>query len=112
AIMRAQAVVVPLNPMSRADELAHYIADSGARVAICAADLAVHVERGNQQVDEGQRLHVMLLARYADCLPDALEDAERPPAAWQDWLYADPALPALGHHWTEAMGLFREAAGY
>src|SRR5690606_30649378 len=42
----------------------------------------------------------------------ALEDAERPPAAWQDWLYADPALPALGHHWTEAMGLFREAAGY
>jgi fatty-acyl-CoA synthase len=112
AIMRAHAVVVPLNPMSRADELAHYIADSGARVAICATDLAVHMERGNEQLDEGQRLHAMLLARYADCIPDTLEEAERPPAAWQDWLYADPPLPAIGQHWNEAMCLFREAPAY
>jgi fatty-acyl-CoA synthase len=112
AIMRAHAVVVPLNPMSRADELAHYIADSGARVAICATDLAVHMERGNEQLDEGQRLQTMLLARYADCMPETVEEAERPPAAWQDWLYADPPLPAIGQHWTEAMCLFREALAY
>jgi fatty-acyl-CoA synthase len=103
AIMRADAVVVPLNPMSRADELAHYIADSGARVAICAADLVIHVERGNDQLDEAQRLRTILATRYADCMPEALEEAERPPAAWHDWLYAAPALPATGRRWTEAL---------
>jgi fatty-acyl-CoA synthase len=39
AILRADAVVVPVNPMNLADELAHVVADSGARVAIAAQDL-------------------------------------------------------------------------
>jgi fatty-acyl-CoA synthase len=40
AILRADAVVVPVNPMNRADELRHYITDPDARVAITSADLA------------------------------------------------------------------------
>jgi len=36
AILRANAVVVPVNPMNMTEELAHYVADSGARVAIAA----------------------------------------------------------------------------
>ena len=40
AILRANAVVVPVNPMNTADELQHYITDAGARVAITTADLA------------------------------------------------------------------------
>ena len=37
AILRANAVVVPVNPMNRAEELKHYITDPDARVAITTA---------------------------------------------------------------------------
>jgi fatty-acyl-CoA synthase len=43
AILRANAVVVPVNPMNMTEELAHYVSDSGARVAICAQDLLPHL---------------------------------------------------------------------
>ena len=39
AILRADAVVVPVNPMLLSDELRHTVADSGARVALSAQDL-------------------------------------------------------------------------
>ena len=42
-IVRANAVVVPVNPMNRAEELRHYITDPGTRVVICSADLAAMV---------------------------------------------------------------------
>ena len=38
AILRADAVVVPVNPMNQAPELAHYIEDTEARVAICGQE--------------------------------------------------------------------------
>src|ERR1043166_1256308 len=34
AVLRADAVVVPVNPMNLTDELTHYVEDSRARVAI------------------------------------------------------------------------------
>jgi fatty-acyl-CoA synthase len=40
AIVRADAVVVPVNPMNRADEFTHYITDAGAKAAITTALLA------------------------------------------------------------------------
>ncbi|MDW8469691.1 MAG: long-chain fatty acid--CoA ligase [Burkholderiales bacterium] len=39
AILRADAVVVPVNPMNKSEELAHFIADSDARVAIAGQEL-------------------------------------------------------------------------
>ncbi|WP_439590371.1 long-chain fatty acid--CoA ligase [Hydrogenophaga sp.] len=39
AILRASAVVVPVNPMNRVEELRHCIEDSGATVALVAQDL-------------------------------------------------------------------------
>jgi fatty-acyl-CoA synthase len=39
AILRANAVVVPVNPMSVASELAHYVEDSGAEVALIAQEV-------------------------------------------------------------------------
>ena len=38
AILRADAFVVPVNPMLRTEELRHYANDSGARVVLCAQD--------------------------------------------------------------------------
>ena len=40
AIMRANAVVVPLNPMNVAEELTIYVEDSGAKVALAGQELA------------------------------------------------------------------------
>lgn len=39
AILRADAVVVPINPMNLTRELRHYLADSGAKTAIVAQEL-------------------------------------------------------------------------
>ncbi|MDO8651849.1 MAG: long-chain fatty acid--CoA ligase [Undibacterium sp.] len=39
AILRADAMVVPVNPMLMTDELAHYLADSGAKVAIASQEV-------------------------------------------------------------------------
>jgi fatty-acyl-CoA synthase len=44
AILRADAVVVPVNPMNKSEELAHYIADSDARTAIAAQELYREIE--------------------------------------------------------------------
>ncbi len=38
AILRADAFVVPVNPMLKTDELRHYVVDCGARVVLCAQD--------------------------------------------------------------------------
>ena len=43
AVARVGGVVVPVNPMSREAELAHYIADSGAKVVIAGQEGLTHV---------------------------------------------------------------------
>jgi fatty-acyl-CoA synthase len=39
ACLRADAMVVPINPMNLTEELHHYVADSGASVALCGQEL-------------------------------------------------------------------------
>ncbi|HET9643956.1 MAG TPA: AMP-binding protein, partial [Burkholderiaceae bacterium] len=104
AILRADAVVVPVNPMNRADEFAHYITDPEARVAICAADLAPVVMTANAAVPAAQRLLHVLAVRYADVLPaGAIPEDEKPAPALLDWLLADPPLPAGCSRWVDAL---------
>jgi fatty-acyl-CoA synthase len=43
AILRADAVVIPINPMNRAAELEHYIADTGAGVCLVGQELAEYI---------------------------------------------------------------------
>ena len=103
-ILRADAVVVPVNPMNRAEEFGHYIVDPEARVAICSADLAGIVAQANATVPPAQRLAHVLVARYADALPEgAIDPAEAPNAPTEQWLRADPPLPESapdGARWT------------
>jgi fatty-acyl-CoA synthase len=47
AVLRAGAVVVPVNPMSKAGEIAYCAADSGARVALVAQDLLAELPLGD-----------------------------------------------------------------
>ena len=103
AAMRANAVVVPVNPMNRADEFTHYITDPGTRVAICAADLAEVVTRANAAVPEEQRLRHVLVARHADALPATIPgDLALAPAMLQ-WLQADPPLAPGCTRWADAL---------
>jgi len=104
AILRADAVVVPVNPMNRAEEFGHYIADPEARVAICSADLADTVMAANEALPREQRLQHVLVARHADALPEAgIADDDKPAPALLDWLLADAPLPSGCTRWAEAL---------
>ena len=92
-ILRANAVVVPVNPMNKAGEFRHYIVDPQARVAICSADLAAQVCEANAGLPDDTRLQQVLVLRYADALPDLIPPDEAPPPAMEAWLRADPPLP-------------------
>ncbi|MBN8493813.1 MAG: long-chain fatty acid--CoA ligase [Burkholderiales bacterium] len=104
AIFRANAVAVPVNPMNRADEFGHYITDPETKVVICAADLAGFVAEADAALPPAQRLKAVLVTRYTDGMPDgALDPAEAPNAAIEQWLRADPTLPAGYARWAEAL---------
>ena len=93
AILRADAVVVPVNPMNRADEFGHYITDPGARLVITSADLAGIVAQADAALPEASRLQRVLVTRYAETMPEAVDPEEAPSAAILEWLRADPPLP-------------------
>jgi fatty-acyl-CoA synthase len=62
-ILRANAVVVPVNPMNLTGELRHYVADSGARTALVGQELYAQV---GPLV--GQGLDRVVVAAYSDYL--------------------------------------------
>jgi len=79
AILRANAVVVPVNPMNRSDELAHYVADSGARVAIAAQDLLPQLrDHLNPAEHTEPALHHVVVACYRDHLPSEAQEKANP----------------------------------
>ena len=104
AVQRADAVVVPVNPMNRADEFGHYITDPQLRFVITAADLAAVVAEADARLPAAQRLHRLLVTRYADALPEGeVPTNAAPAAATLQWLQADPALPAGAVRWSQAL---------
>ncbi|MEO7400667.1 MAG: long-chain fatty acid--CoA ligase [Polaromonas sp.] len=113
AILRADAVVVPVNPMNRAEELKHYITDPDVKVAITAADLAPELARASDQLPPPQRLAQLIVTHYSDASNDKRkgEDVQQGgvamPEAWRDWLGTRHALPELAGGsvlgWVEAL---------
>ena len=107
AILRANAVVVPVNPMNKAQELAHYITDPGARVAITTSDLAAELARASDALAPGQGLAHLVVTQFTDAFDAQVAGDNAPPAAWTDWLLTPHALPALQggqvHGWDEAL---------
>ncbi len=103
-ILRANAVVVPVNPMNRAEEFKHYITDPKTKVVICSADLAAIVANANAEVPEADRLRDVLVTRYTDAMPSgALDPSEAPSPAMEAWLRSDPELPAGFLRWTDVL---------
>ncbi len=107
AIQRANAVVVPVNPMNRAEELKHYIADSGARVALATADLAAELAAASDALPPEQRLQHLVATHFTDAFDADVAGPDAPPEAWRTWLLGRHAAPALAggtvHAWTDAI---------
>lgn len=60
-ILRANAVVVPVNPMSVTSELEHYVRDSGAKVALVAQEVYPQL-----RPMVGEQLQHVVVATYSD----------------------------------------------
>ncbi len=101
AILRANAVVVPVNPMNRTDELRHYVDDCQATTAFVAQDLLAHM-RPLLRPETGAGLQHLVVATYSDYLrrptdlrvPDFVAAARDVPvlagvAAWREALACD-----------------------
>ena len=74
AVLRAGAVVVPVNPMSKAAEVRHYAADSGARIAFVAQELLPALAFGEGEGD----LRAALVHAYADAIDASASDDTLP----------------------------------
>lgn len=105
-ILRANAVVVPVNPMNRAEELKHYITDPDAKVAITTADLAAEIAKANDALPQEERLQHLIVTHFTDAFDPASPDAGPMPEAWRDWLctrHPAPAIAAQVMDWNTAL---------
>lgn len=62
AILRADAVIVPANPMNLTQEMRHYVKDAGTSVTICGAELSRQLE----PLAGKDALKCVIVASYAD----------------------------------------------
>ena len=107
AILRLDAVVVPVNPMNKAHELQHYITDPDVKVGVITADLAPELAQANAELPEQQRLAHMVVTQFTDVFDSQTLDPAEMPSAWKDWLLPRRALPSLPggqvHAWSDLM---------
>ena len=107
AILRADAVVVPINPMSRREDLAHVLADAEPRAAVVGQELLAELE----PLLGESALAAVIVAAYGDAvrrpspwpLPDVVDEAPRDLAqartiTWQEAMAA--RLPPPPHRAT------------
>ena len=107
AILRLDAVVVPVNPMNKAEELQHYILDPDVKVAVTTGDLAVELAKASDALPREQALAHLLVTQFTDVFDPAALTPEDLPEAWSGWLLTPHALPALAsgqvHAWSQLM---------
>jgi fatty-acyl-CoA synthase len=105
AILRLDAVVVPVNPMNKAEELKHYVTDPDARVVITSADLAAQWMEANWALEFDDRFtHLIVTHMLDESGPHAEQDM---PLAWRDWLQTRHEPPVMEgvqvHAWSALM---------
>ena len=107
AILRLDAVVVPVNPMNRMEELKHYILDPDAKVAVTTADLAPELAAASNALPVQEGLKHLLVTQFTDVFDADAVSPEEMPEAWRPWLLTTHALPELMggevHAWQDAM---------
>ena len=107
AILRLDAVVVPVNPMNRTEELKHYILDPDTKVAVTTADLAPELAAASNALEKKERLKHLLVTQFTDAFDAANIGPEELPETWSVWLKTVHALPLLEdgqvHAWASAL---------
>ena len=107
AILRLDAVVVPVNPMNRTEELKHYILDPDTKVAVTTADLAPELAAASNALEKKERLQHLLVTQFTDAFDAANIGPEELPETWSGWLKTVHALPLLEdgqvHAWASAL---------
>ena len=107
AILRLDAVVVPVNPMNRMEELKHYILDPDTKVAVTTADLATELAAASNALPKDQQLKNLLVTQFTDVFDADKTGPSELPEAWRDWLGTRHALPTLDngqvHAWADAV---------
>ena len=107
AILRLDAVVVPVNPMNRMEELKHYILDPDTKVAVTTADLAPELAAASNALEKKERLQHLLVTQFTDAFDAANIGPEELPETWSVWLKTVHALPVLEdgqvHAWASAL---------
>ena len=107
AILRANAVVVPVNPMNRAEEIKHYITDPDTKVAFTTGDLAIEWAKASNALPPEQRLAHLVVTQFSDAFDVTVTGMDAPPEAWTQWLTTRHPLPALdggqAHEWTKTV---------
>ena len=115
AILRANAVVVPVNPMNRAEELKHYIVDPDAKVGLTTADLAAELAKASNALAPEQRLRHLIVTQFTDGFDPHAPGADSLPPAWEPWLLAEHPLPSLDggavETWSQALRTGHPAPG-
>lgn len=96
AILGADAMVVPVNPMNLTEELRHYVADSDARVALAGRELYPQVKPLL-----GHGLDHVVLATYSDYLAQPTDLRVPDPVSAKPLGVNDPGVTA----WRDALGL-------
>ena len=116
AILRADAVVVPVNPMNRAEELKHYITDPDAKIAITTADLAGDLARASNALPTGERLSQLIVTHFTDAFDADAQGQDAPPAAWMEWLTTRHPAPELQGgrvlDWNDALAADRAPSAH
>ena len=107
AILRLDAVVVPVNPMNRMEELKHYILDPDTKVAVTTADLAPELAAASNALEKKERLKHLLVTQFTDAFDAANIGPEELPETWSVWLKTVHALPVIEdgqvHAWASAL---------
>lgn len=104
AILRAQAVVVPVNPMNLSDEVRYCVTNSGAKTALVGQELYPNVE---SLLASGDLEHVVVHT-YSDYLTQET-DLDLPESV------VEPRIRLSGDglcHWQDALGLAIPPAPY
>lgn len=95
AILRLGAVVVPVNPMNKREELKHYIVDPDSHVAFVTADLAEELAAASNELEPEQRLAHLVITHISDAFDSTVTGSDAPPLSWLPWLSARHNAPLL-----------------
>lgn len=113
AVLRLNAVVVPVNPMNKRDELVHYLADTGAVAAFCGSDNVAELLAvpGAQQL---RRVVIVGNPGPADAPADGVAESAPGPArtiGLRRVLAAVPGPLAPLEHLPDALALILYSSG-